>query len=272
VPAISACRRKESPVPDSATVKSVRRVFEVLELFERRRSPLTATQVGTTLRYPSSSVSSVLKSMVQLGYLSFDEQQKTYFPTPRLLVLGRWVDHTLFGRAELLELMQDLRAESGETVVLSARRDLEMQFMHIMMANQPIALRVSVGETVSMLHSAVGLAELAALPEDEVERLLERLRSRGQRTDRAQLADIMGRLASIRRVGYSAGYRLVSPDTGAVAIAIRSPAVGSRYVISVGGPWERIQQREEAIVRIMRRAIRSHLDSEDAVRGVAARG
>jgi IclR family transcriptional regulator, KDG regulon repressor len=259
-------------MPDAETVKSVRRVFEVLELFERRRCPLNATQVGSTLKYPSSSVSSVLKSMVQLGYLSFDEQEKTYFPTPRLLVLGRWVDHALFGRGELLELMQDLHAESGETVVLSARRDLEMQFLHILMAKQPIALRVSEGETVSMLHSAVGLAELAAMPEDQVERLLDRLRSRGERTDRAQTAEVMARLSSIRRIGYSAGYRLVSPDTGAVAMAIRSATVGSRYVISVGGPWERIQRREEAIVRIMRRAIRRHLDSSGLARGVAAVG
>ncbi len=246
------------------TVKSVRRVFEVLELFEKRREPLTATQVGDSLRYPSSSASSVLKSMVSLGYLTFDEEQKGYFPTPRLLVLGRWVDQAIFGRGELLELMQDMKAESGETVVLSARRDLNMQFLHILMADQPIALKVNVGDSVAITQSAVGLAELAALPNADVDHLVDRINSRAGKLPRVKVDELHARLAAIRKAGYCAGYRLISKDTGAIAMAIRSHAVGTRYVLSVGGPWDRIQAREEAIVRLMRRAIKRHLENGPA--------
>ena len=38
-----------------AVVKSVQRVFEVLEAFKQQQRPLTATEIGDVLGYPRSS-------------------------------------------------------------------------------------------------------------------------------------------------------------------------------------------------------------------------
>ena len=55
---------------NDSIVKSVGRVFEVLELFDAERAALTATTIARTLKYPASSTVALLKSIVRLGYLT----------------------------------------------------------------------------------------------------------------------------------------------------------------------------------------------------------
>ena len=64
---------------DSKVVKSVGRVLRVLELFEKHQTPLSATQICNSLDLPKSSANALLKSLVQLGYLSIDGPTKNYF-------------------------------------------------------------------------------------------------------------------------------------------------------------------------------------------------
>ena len=65
-------------------VKSAGRVFAVLELFDEARTPLSATEVVRRLSFPQSSTVALLKTMVSLGYLAFDQFDRRYLPTMRV--------------------------------------------------------------------------------------------------------------------------------------------------------------------------------------------
>ena len=67
-------------------------VAQLLELFDEHQGPLTATQVERRLGFPQSSTLALLKSMVRLGYLSFDRMGRQYLPTLRVATLGRWLE------------------------------------------------------------------------------------------------------------------------------------------------------------------------------------
>ena len=73
---------------DRDAVKSARRAFEILELFERERRPLALKDILDDRGYPASSGSALLKSLVTLGYLDYDNDRRTYFPTMRIAALG----------------------------------------------------------------------------------------------------------------------------------------------------------------------------------------
>ena len=73
---------------DRDAVKSARRAFEILELFDRERRPLALKDILEALGYPASSGSALLKSLVALGYLDYDRDRRTYFPTMRISALG----------------------------------------------------------------------------------------------------------------------------------------------------------------------------------------
>ena len=70
-----------------SSVKSARRVFEILELFATVRRPWRAGAMSKHLRYPPSSTFALLRSMSAMGYLTFEKKTHTYFPSVRLLHL-----------------------------------------------------------------------------------------------------------------------------------------------------------------------------------------
>ena len=96
-------------------VKSAQRALEILEVFARHRRPLALKEILDELGYPTSSGSALMKSLVQLGYLDYDRERRTYFPTMRIAVLGAWVPGALFGDGQLLPALEDL-GKHGEVM------------------------------------------------------------------------------------------------------------------------------------------------------------
>ena len=173
--------------PDTAVVKSVGRVFEVLEAFNDVRKPMLAIEIAKRLSYPPSSTASLLKSMVKLGYLSFGQTDRTYFPTIRIAIISEYLHGALFGKGKLMALMGDLHSQIGETIVLGIRKDLEAQYVHIIPGIYPIMLNVPPG-TVRPLHkSGMGWALLSLCDDAEIRAIisgsmLRMVRSRSMRT------------------------------------------------------------------------------------------
>ena len=54
-----------------SAVKSAARTLQVLELFSERRCPLQLHDIHFALKYPQSSTTNLLESMVMLGYLNY---------------------------------------------------------------------------------------------------------------------------------------------------------------------------------------------------------
>src|SRR3954463_8300973 len=120
-----------SRVGKDSVVKSVGRAFEVLEAFNEVRKPMLAIEIATRFSFPVSSTAALLKSMVKLGYLSFDQRDRRYFPTIRIAIISEYLHGALFGQGSLMALMGDLHSLIGETIILGIRKDLEAQYVHI---------------------------------------------------------------------------------------------------------------------------------------------
>jgi DNA-binding IclR family transcriptional regulator len=242
---------------ENSVVKSVGRVFEVLELFDEAKGALTATQVGRKLKYPASSTLALLKSMVNLGYLGFDRAERVYAPTVRVSMLGRWVETSLFGAGRLSALMEDLRAKSGQTIMLSIQNDLQMQFIHILLG-ESFSINVKAGHTVPLFRSAIGLMALTDRPDKEIAKFVERFNRRAKPPEqKVDLNTLMQMVRRVRSQGYCTGYDLYFPGIGAIAFLLK-PRVG-RYsaVLSIGGVTAKLKESEAQIVRMAKAAIKA---------------
>lgn len=238
-------------------VKSVGRVFEALELFDRTRRPMTATEVGRALHYPQSSTLVLLKSMVVLGYLAFDRKEHTYLSTIRVALLGQWLENSLYGEGHLLALLDDIREATGETVSLSCQNDLAMQFTQIRMGTKPLTLNIQSGAVAPLFHSTIGLVALSEKSDDDITSLLERVNRKAKGGDRkGDLATTLQSVRKIRRVGYGIGHNMYVPEIGAIAWLL-PPRTGKRSVVlAVAGPSSRIKAAEREIVQSVGTAIR----------------
>lgn len=82
--------------PTTKTVKSAVRTLQVIEFLAERASPATISQISTSLRFPQSSTSMLMMCLVNLGYVEYDRNDRTYRPASKLarLFVGLQVFHS----------------------------------------------------------------------------------------------------------------------------------------------------------------------------------
>ena len=71
--------------------RSIKRTLEVLEYFDEENPSASVGGISKELGYPQSSTSILLKSLLNLGYLSYDDKTRTYRPTARVALIGRGI-------------------------------------------------------------------------------------------------------------------------------------------------------------------------------------
>ena len=90
----------------SHSIKSAERVLKLFEHFAAAQQPATIKQLSEALSMPQSSTSMLVRNLVTLGYLEHRPQDRSYFPTLRLPLLGDWMTSGLnlrtpfFGHSE----------------------------------------------------------------------------------------------------------------------------------------------------------------------------
>jgi len=247
---------------DEGSVKSATRVFDILELFEDCRVPLSATEIVRKLGWPQSSTVALLKTLVALGYLAYDTFERTYLPTMRVALLGGWLFEALGPDRRLLELIRTVSAETAETVALSAQTDLEMQFLHVERGTKPLTLTVVAGDRTALLTTVIGIVALSGRPDETIARYVERANRRMRDPAyHADLRHVMEQVSSVREKGFGEGESEFSAGVGALAWLLPPLPGDRRVVLSVAGAADMIRVEREYIIDSVTAAMRSFFDA-----------
>ncbi|TXL72311.1 helix-turn-helix domain-containing protein [Vineibacter terrae] len=246
------------PENERSVVKSVGRVFEVLEAFNDVRKPLAAIEIAKRLDYPPSSTAALLKSMVQLGYLSFERAGRTYFPTVRIAIISEYLHGVFFGKGKLMALMGDMHSQIGETIILGTRNDLDVQYVHSIPGIYPIMLNVPPGTLRPLCGSGMGWALLSGYDNTEIRAIVDRV-NRSATDKPVDVDDLLSIVEEVRVIGYARSYGTYIAGSGIIAMALPTASADRPVVVGAGGPVDRLQAREREIVRLMRSAIARHL-------------
>lgn len=243
-----------------SSVKSARRVFDVLEYFEEHRQPASAIEVSKALDFPQSSTSALMRTMTALGYLHYDSSRRNYVPTPRVSLLGHWLSPPLFQSGRLLNLMEDLSEQTSETIMVGIRNGLSAQYIHVIQAKLPMRLHVKAGTLRPLTRSGLGYALLSAYPDREVRRLANRLNELAPPGHRqVDVKELLDELAKVRQKGHAFSVNLVTPGAGVVAMNL--PAIAESpepMAICVAGLTDALIAQEQEIAERLRKAIRFH--------------
>lgn len=241
----------------ASAIKSARRVFEVLEEFDRLRRPLTLKEVADGLAYPTSSAQALLKSLVVLGYLEYDRPSRTYLPTMRIAAVGRWVAEDLFGEAEVLPVMRALRDETGETVILGVRSDLFAHYVHVVRGEDaPITSAPAPGSVRPLGRCGIGRLLLSGLADAEIDLIVRRINI-AEPQARLDLAELMDDIAAIRHRRHVFSRHLFAEGTGAIAVLAPGGRHGRRMALGVGGPVARLEAHYDEHLARLRAAAES---------------
>ncbi len=207
-------------------VQSVRRAIALMEALsvapsdgERlsRLADMADLDRGTTRR--------LLATLVDGGLVEQDEATKRYqlgmaFFTLAAAASNRW-DLQDVARTSL----RKIATATGDTAFLSVRSGDDAVCVDIQTGSYPVqTLPMDLGSRRPLGAGATGIAFLAALPDEEVERLLDRNRERLEVFPGQDRASIKRQLTKARERNYSVG-----PERGGIAVnAVAVPLINRR--------------------------------------------
>jgi IclR family acetate operon transcriptional repressor len=229
--------------PQASQVKSATRTLDIIEYIVAHDRPLVAQEIAVALGIPVPSLSYLLGTLVERGYLTRDGRR--YSAGPGLDRLQtRSHGFTLAERAA--PLVRALRVQLNETATFWVRSGWTVEAIVTESSEQALRYSVSAGERLPMHALAGGKALLAALPAEELDRYFaETERERFTPSTVTAEKALRRELAEVRRRGYSLTdeeYSLGIRGVGRL-VTIDGEAVGS---LSAGIPKARF---DEALLR-----------------------
>lgn len=252
--------------PSLAFVKSAGRVLQILELFDELQREARVSEIAERLGFPQSSTSMLLKSLAQLGYLDYEAGSRTFLPSPRVALLGAWLDTGPVRDGSLVRMLEHLSERTGDTVILAARNAVFSQYVHVLQARSAMRFHVPPGTRRLVVWSATGTALLAGTPDREIGPLVRRTNAEAPpEQPPIPISAVLANLARVRQEGYFLSRGLVTPGAGSIAVPLpkRIDKRGRPLAVAVSGLLADVERREAQIVATILDAIARFLGPAD---------
>ena len=220
-------------------VKSADRALDVFEAFGLRQRPLSLSEIAEAIGAPASSCHGLIRTLESRGYL-YETGRRMLYPTRRLYDVAR----AILTHDPVLERVEPelarLRDATRETVILGKRHDEGVVYLDVLEGLHTIRYSAGPGEVKPLHSSAIGKAMLGALPEDELERLLQHLDLPRVTENTLTTAN---RLAMDIAAGRERGYFVTHGEnvTDVMAVAANLVLNDEPYGIAVAGPIQRME-------------------------------
>lgn len=235
---------------------SLQRGLAVLELLSERSDGATLSDLSEKLELPAASVLRIARTLVDLGYLSREEGSRRFFLTNRFLRLGQPQGAARSLTECALPSMRSVRQATGETTQLCCLVDVEMVVIEQLLAVHPFKYSADLGARCPCYSCAPGKAIAAFLPEDECERLLDRLRyKRFTPTTIGSKREMRQELARVREAGYA-----LDRAEGMLGIHCVAAPIFDRHgtavaALTIAAPASRVPETQfESVGRIVQAA------------------
>jgi len=235
----------DNPTNDGV-VKSAARVMEILELFETRHSALSINQIVEGLGLPQSSVSSLVKSLMILGYLNRVEGTRTFTPSERLAFLGNWTLGKPRGMEAVQVMMRELSETTGEAILLGCRSGTLLRYVSIIESPHVLRFTLNLNQTRPIQSCGMGIMLLTPLSDLAVAAQVRRFNNEEpnhplKRPESQVLEDV--RIG--RTQGYFETFGMVTQEVGTISTVLPLPTDGRMLGIAIGGPLSRLNMERD---------------------------
>lgn len=255
----------------ASVVKSAARVIEMLEYFDSVRVEATIMDIARALDYPQSSTSVLVRSLVELGYLQHGVRYRAYRPTPRVTLLGAWIEPMLAPDGAIVRLMNELGDATGETIILASEHSTVVRYIYVVPASTAMRLHVGPGTLRPTAYSGAGRVFMSRMSEDRVRWLVHRFNEEHPKgTPRLYLTAVRRDLAAIRADGYCVSYDRITQGAGIVAAPLPVTSEAMPLVVGIGGLSQTIRAKSALFSARILDAIRRHFDAVPASQSAGA--
>ena len=222
-----------------ALVSPFARALSVLEAWTPEDTWLCNLQLAQRTGLPTSTVTRIAQSLVQLGYLRHAPGERKYWLAAAVMALGYGAIANSDVQRVARRSMKAYALEFSVHLHLSERDRLDVIVLETCVSPQPAAApAIGVGTRVGIASSPIGWALLAALPEQERYYLLENVQRRGPREWTRLSRRCSEGIGQVHDVGWCAMLAERDPDVAVVATPLLVPE-HTPLVLSCVGPATR---------------------------------
>jgi DNA-binding IclR family transcriptional regulator len=239
--------------------RSVKRTLEVLEYFDEENTSASVGRISRELGYPQSSTSILLKSLLNLGYLSHDDKTRTYRPTARVALLGRGIRSHILGDGNLMAALDEVSAKTGELIFLASEAGLSVHYIHVIPATNPLRMHLRAGAIRPLAGSSTGHLFLSARTDAEIATIVKRSQDVSEADKAPDLDGVMREVRKIRKLGYVLSTKTVTPGGGVLGVLLQKQFDNQPLAICLGGVGSVVMANAERFTRVISEAIARHI-------------
>ena len=233
----------------SHSIKSAERVLKLFEHFAAAQQPATIKQLSEALSMPQSSTSMLVRNLVTLGYLEHRPQDRSYFPTLRLPLLGDWMTSGLNLRTPFVDACQALAEKCGEVTFLAIQNGIFSQYVLVLDPALSRSMNIKSGIMRPLTRTSTGLCFLSRLHDDEIGRITRRINIDSMDADfRRSEADVLADVNTMRRDGYFHADGFMEPGVASIAKLVENGNDATPLAIAVGGRTENLAEKKDVIL------------------------
>lgn len=224
--------------------RAAKRALELIEHVAHSRSPVSLSELSRQLEVPKSSAHALVRTLTAERYLEQAAAGSGYTLGPRLL---RLIGHARDVHVPRVArpVMQRLVNQFQETAILGVRQADAVIYVEQVEAAQFVRYAAPLGSTRPVHCTTVGKLFLADMPDDEAERLLERMTLEAfTEHTKVDVASVLAELAVVRSQGYSVNLEESIASVTAVAAPVYESTAAARHLVaglSLAGPSDRMR-------------------------------
>ncbi|MER9947248.1 IclR family transcriptional regulator [Mesorhizobium sp. M0047] len=208
---------------DDGSVKSAVRVLEVFEFLAKLGRPAAHGEIADALAIPKSSLTKLLKTLTNYGYLESRAGEAGFRIGPRLKGLVE-ISESNFDIAEIgLPTLKKIAESLGESAALNQLHGEVAEVVATVSGQQRLSTTMRLGDVAPLYATSGGKVILAYMPDQWVEDYLGRTKFR-QITPRTitKAQELRDQLENIRDTGFAYSFDEFTPGITGIAKAVLS--------------------------------------------------
>ena len=219
--------------------KSLDKALRVMEALAVSDAPRGVSELAREMGYQKSNVHRILSTLVEQGYVVRFDVGPTYQLNYKMFEIGSRVVARLRLSEVARPFLQRIVRRTGESAHIMIYHNAEIIYLDKIENNAPIRASAEPGLRAPAYCVASGKVLLAYQPEDEVSRVLRRMRAHTPNTI-TDPARLRAEIAAVRECGYAInreGWRAGVAGAAAPVLVGRTHAIAALAIL---GPADRL--------------------------------
>ncbi len=237
----------------SGSVRSVERTLDLLLALEKSGRPMGVSELGRTVGIPKATAQRLLGVLERRGFVQ--KEQARYqlgagiVPLARAFLTGNSLTKTA------LPILEELAIISGETASLYVRQGFDRVVVQRVESPHTLRYSIRIGQRLPLHVGASGLVLASAMPESELQQLLDQLGEIRLATGETLSKEMLRqKIERIRRQGFAISQGEREIGVTSVAVPVVLPFQETVAAIAVTGPPSRMTtEKVEYLVIELRR-------------------